>query len=197
MSRVVKAVRNGPHWSDTIVLLVYDEDGGFYDHVKPPRAPQGGARTPDGIAPGQCADLSNPPASLLPGGGAFCAQNFLSRTDTSVLDAEGLCTALSLDPTGPYPDDCPAFDQLGVRVPLVAISPFAKPRYVSHAVADHASILALIETRFLPVPGGGHLYLTARDQNAATLEDLFDFERAPSRDTLVGRALPPADDCTP
>jgi phospholipase C len=197
VSRVVNAVRNGPHWSDSIVLLVYDEHGGFFDHVKPPRAPQGGMRTPDGIAPGQCADLSNPPASLLPGGGALCARNFVSRTDTSVADAEALCPALSLDPAGPYPDDCPAFDQLGVRVPLVAISPFAKPRYVSHAVADHASILALIETRFLAAAGGGHLSLTARDQDAFDLEDLFDFDAAPSLDTAIGRALPPADDCTP
>jgi phospholipase C len=123
--------------------------------------------------------------------------NFLSRTDTSVKDAEALCPALSLDPTGPYPDDCPAFEHLGVRVPLVAISPFAKPRYVSHAVADHASILALIESRFLPAAGGGHLYLTARDRYAGGLEDLFDFDRAPSLDTIIGRALPPGDDCTP
>jgi phospholipase C len=134
---------------------------------------------------------------MQPGGGARCAMNFLSRTDTSVKDAEALCPALSLDPTGPYPDDCPAFEHLGVRVPLVAISPFAKPRYVSHAVADHASILALIESRFLPAAGGGHLYLTARDRYAGGLEDLFDFDRAPSLDTIIGRALPPADDCTP
>jgi phospholipase C len=197
VSRVVNAVRRGPHWSDTIILLVYDEHGGFRDHVAPPPAAQGGARAPDGVAPGQCIDASNPPASLVPGGGAFCARNLLSRSDTSVKDAEALCPALASDPAGPYPDDCPAFDQLGVRVPFVAISPFAKPRYVSHVIADHGSILALIETRFLPAPGGGHLSLTARDQYASDLEDLFDFDNAPSFDTPVGRAMPPADDCTP
>jgi phospholipase C len=197
VSRVLNALRRGPHWRDTIVLLTYDEHGGFHDHVAPPRAPQGEARTPDGIAPGQCADLSNPPASLLPGGVRHCATNLLSRTDTSVADAEALCPALSADPTGPYPDECPAFDQLGVRVPLLAISPFAKPHYVSHAVADHASILALIERRFLSAPGGGHLYLTARDRDASTLEDLFDFDAAPSLDAAIGRAMPPVDDCTP
>ena len=53
-------------------FFTYDEHGGFYDHVTPPPAPQGGALTPDGIAPGQCADLSNPPASAQPGGGANC-----------------------------------------------------------------------------------------------------------------------------
>jgi phospholipase C len=38
---------------------------------------------------------------------------------------------------------------LGVRVPLIAVSPFAKPHYVSHRVTDHTSFLALIERRFL------------------------------------------------
>src|SRR5215467_11481105 len=68
VSRVVNAVRNGPFWKDSIILITYDEHGGSYDHVHPPKS-QHGARTPDGIFPGQCADLSNPPASLQPGGG--------------------------------------------------------------------------------------------------------------------------------
>ncbi len=137
VARIVNALRNGPHWADTIIFLTYDEHGGFFDHLKPPRARQGGARTPDGISPGQCADLSNVPASLEPGGGAECASNFLSKTNTSVLDAEALCPALANDPTGPFPEQCASFDQLGIRVPLVAISPFAKPHYVSHVVSDH------------------------------------------------------------
>lgn len=63
ISQLVNAVRNGPYWKETIIFITYDEHGGFYDHVKPPQAPQGGTRTPDGIAPGQCADASFPPAS--------------------------------------------------------------------------------------------------------------------------------------
>jgi len=197
VSGIVNALRHGPFWEDSILIVTYDEHGGFYDHAAPPAAPQGGARTPDGVFPGQCADLSNPPASLSPGAGARCASNVLGRLDTSVTDAERLCPALLGDPTGPYPDRCPAFDQLGVRVPFLAVSPFARPAYVSHVVADHTSILALIESRFLPLAGGGHDALTARDANASTLEDLFDFDAAPSRDAIVGTAAPPADDCTP
>ena len=30
------AVRNGPHWNDTLLLITYDEHGGNYDHVAPP-----------------------------------------------------------------------------------------------------------------------------------------------------------------
>ena len=198
VSQVVNAVRNGPAWKDSIVIVTYDEHGGSYDHVAPPRAPQGGARTPDGIAPGQCADLSNVPASLQPGGGAECASNLLSATDTTVANAVALCPALAPAPAGPFPPMCASFDQLGVRVPFIAISPFSKPRYVSHTVGDHTSLLALIEKRFLPKgAGGAPAHLTKRDAHADTLEDLFDFEHAPSRDVAIGSAAVPSDDCTP
>jgi phospholipase C len=66
-------------------------------------------------------------------------------------------------------DEPGAFDRYGIRVPLVAISPFAKKRFVSHVVYDHTSILRFIENRFdLPA-------LTNRDANADPMLDLFDF----------------------
>jgi phospholipase C len=40
VSQVVNAVRNSSIWPDTVILFfMYD---GFYDHVRPPRAHQGG-----------------------------------------------------------------------------------------------------------------------------------------------------------
>ena len=196
VSQVVNAVRNGPYWKDSIIVITYDEHGGFYDHAKPPQAPQGGALTPDGINPGQCEDLSNPPFSLQPGGGAECSFNFTSTTDTSVADAEALCPALAADPTGPYPAQCANFNQLGIRVPFIAVSPFSKPNYVSHIAGDHTSLLALIERRFLTVNGATQ-HLTRRDQYADALLDMFDFKNSPSLDTTFGQAAPPAVDCTP
>jgi len=181
VSTITSALRNGPNWNDSILIITYDEHGGFYDHAAPPAAPQGGALTPDGIAPGQCADLSNPPASEQPGGGVNCAHS-------STIDAPGLCPGFT--PTGPYPSDCATFNQFGVRLPFIAVSPFSKPKYVSHTVGDHTSLLALIEKRFL---GGAHL--TARDQNANTLEDMFDFDNSPSASVTIPTApLPNAND---
>ncbi|MGZ4897267.1 MAG: alkaline phosphatase family protein, partial [Candidatus Angelobacter sp.] len=183
-----------------------DEHGGFYDHAVPPRARQGHAPNPDGINPGQCADLSNPPLSLQPGKGAECSTNLLSATDTTTKDAADLCPQFALDPSGPYPAACANFDQYGIRVPFVAISPFSKPSYVSHTVGDHTSILALIETVFMTPTGSkqeddedetARPHLTKRDQHANTLEDMFDFNTSPSLNTKVGVALPPAQDCTP
>ena len=187
VSQVINAVRNGPRWEDSVIFVVYDEHGGAYDHVAPPRAAH-----PDGIGPGQCADLSNPPASLAPGGGAECHENLIGAA-SSLEDSIELCPALEADPTGPFPRACANFDQLGVRVPFLAISPFSRRHYVSHEVADHTSILAFVEAAFLP----GHQHLTERDAHAYDLHDLFDFAHAPSLDAAVGRAAPPADDCTP
>lgn len=202
VSQIVNAVRTGPNWQDSVIFLTYDEHGGSYDHVKPPRARQGEARTPDGIAPGQCEDLSNVPASMQPGGGAECSTNLLSPTDTTVADALTLCPALAADPAGPFPESCASFDQLGFRVPFVAISPFSKPHYVSHTVGDHTSLLAFVERRFLSSgdadrDDGPRPHLTRRDEHADPLLDLFDFDRSPSLGTPVMQAAPPTSDCTP
>jgi len=125
-----------------------------------------------------------------------------------VNDAAALCPEFASNPTGPFPGDCAAFDQLGVRVPFMAVSPFSKQHYVSHTVGDHTSILAFIEKRFLSAgatDGGDdedngevtRQFLTLRDKHAHALEDLFDFEGSPSLNTVVSVAVPPAQDCTP
>jgi len=85
-------------------------------------------------------------------------------------------------PSAPIPDAIPpmlqsgdtpgAFDRYGIRVPVVAVSPFARPHFVSHTVSDHTSILRFIETRFaLPA-------LTKRDGQADPMLDYFDFSSA-------------------
>ena len=56
-----------------------------------------------------------------------------------------------------YGDD---YTQLGIRVPAVVVSPWARPGFVSHTVYDHTSILATIQRKWnLPA-------LTYRDANA-------------------------------
>ncbi len=69
--------------------------------------------------------------------------------------------------------DQTAFDRLGIRVPMVLVSPWARPGYVSHTTHDHTSTLRLVETLFdLPA-------LTARDANADALLDMFEFDGCP------------------
>ena len=38
IGRIVNALMKGPKWSKTLLLITYDEHGGFYDHVVPPPA---------------------------------------------------------------------------------------------------------------------------------------------------------------
>jgi phospholipase C len=45
-AQVVSAVMQGPAWSRTLLVWLYDEHGGYYDHVPPPPA-----LAPDAIAP--------------------------------------------------------------------------------------------------------------------------------------------------
>jgi len=37
--KLVHAVTHSPQWSKTLLVIVYDEHGGLYDHVEPPAAP--------------------------------------------------------------------------------------------------------------------------------------------------------------
>ena len=56
-ARVINAVMAGPGWPKTVLIWLYDEHGGYYDHVPPPRAV-----APDDIPP----DVQVPPD--MPGG---------------------------------------------------------------------------------------------------------------------------------
>jgi phospholipase C len=46
IARVVRALMHAPTWKSTALFITYDEHGGYYDHVPPPRAIK-----PDSIAP--------------------------------------------------------------------------------------------------------------------------------------------------
>ena len=59
VASVVDALMKAPTWNSTALFINYDEHGGYYDHVPPPRA-----IPPDSIAPIQ--EPSQPP--LAPGG---------------------------------------------------------------------------------------------------------------------------------
>ena len=54
-ARVVNAVTKGKGWDKTVLIWCYDEHGGYYDHVVPPRAIAPdliAPRLPDGATPG-------------------------------------------------------------------------------------------------------------------------------------------------
>ena len=96
------------------------------------------------------------------------------------------------------PDDLPpnykndeyndvGFDQLGVRVPMMVISPYAKKQFVGHRLYDHTSIVRFIQARFV-IPA-----LSNRDANAEAPWEMFDFS-APPHATPPEIPIPPEVD---
>lgn len=71
------------------------------------------------------------------------------------------------------------FDKTAFRIPLVVISPWVKPNFVSHKERDFTAILKLIEDRFKLPP------LTKRDAGQISMEEFFDFT-APANLTAPG-----------
>ena len=69
----------------------------------------------------------------------------------------------------------PVVDQygLGIRVPGLVISPYAKQGYIDHRVYSFESWLRIVEERF------GAESMTARDAGADDMLDAFDFTQAP------------------
>jgi phospholipase C len=67
----------------------------------------------------------------------------------------------------------------GPRVPLLVISPYAKPGYVTHQQADLTAMLRFVEERFnLP-------HLTARDHYTGDMSDAFDFNQSPNPPLII------------
>jgi phospholipase C len=96
LDQFVKQVQSSSSWNDTAIIVIWDEGGGWYDHVPPPQ-----------------------------------------------LDSQGL----------------------GIRVPMMVISPLAKKGIVYHALADHTSILKFIQWNW------GMTSLNARNSNGQ-IDDL-------------------------
>jgi phospholipase C len=118
VASIVDAVGASPYWNNTAIFIVWDDWGGWYDHVAPPQ-----------------------------------------------LDVMGL----------------------GVRVPLIVVSPYARHGYVSHSQHEFGSILRFIETTY------GLNTLAASDARADSLADCFDFTQTLAPLQPVKTFMHPAD----
>jgi phospholipase C len=142
---IINALMSSDAWKDSVFILTYDEGGGLYDHVPPITVP-----VPDAYSQGQCPDPNN-------GSYGYCHLG---------ADAQAF--------TAPTPDKggYDMFNLSGIRLPLMVISPYVKPHYVSHTPMDHTAILAFIEKTFNIPP------LTNRDKywlQNGDMSDFFDF----------------------
>ena len=74
---------------------------------------------------------------------------------------------------------------LGIRVPMLLMSPYARKGYIDHAVGEFSSPLRFVADNW------GLRYLTDRIANTHNFEHAFDFKSRP-RDPVVLSAM---DDC--
>ncbi len=119
VSTVVNAVGGSQYWNSTAIIVVWDDWGGFYDHVPP-----------------------------------------------QYLD----------------------YDGLGFRTPVLVISPYAKPNYVSHVQYEFGSIVQFVEDVF------GLSRLAASDTRANSfVPDCFDFTQQARRFSPIHTTMTPAD----
>ena len=142
---IITALMNSDAWKDSVFILTYDEGGGLYDHVPPIMVP-----TPDAYSQGECPDPNN-------GSYGYCHLGNDAKAFTAPTPANGGYDMFNLS---------------GVRLPLMVISPYSKPHYVSHVPMDHTAILAFIEKTFNVPP------LTNRDKHwlqNGDMSDFFDF----------------------
>ncbi|HLY02782.1 MAG TPA: alkaline phosphatase family protein [Candidatus Cybelea sp.] len=104
---------------------------------------------------------------------------------------KSVAIVLLWDDWGGWYDNVPPpqvnYTSLGARVPMIVISPYAKPHFISHTQYDFGSILKLIEQNF----GLGSLGTT--DASANSMADVFDFTQPPK--AFEPAALPPVESC--
>src|SRR5579875_222345 len=118
---VINAVMRGPAWESTLLLWIYDEHGGYYDHVPPPAA-----IAPDDV-PAHNWQLSLP--AWLRAVLRVVVPGYLPKVE----DADA------------GPD---TYKRYGFRVPAVIVSPYARPGFVLSEVLDHTSVLKMIEEKW-------------------------------------------------
>jgi phospholipase C len=143
------ALINSPSWKDSIFIETFDENGGMFDHVSPM------------IDGRPVLELSVGASGQAVGSGKY-------PTDAAIMHVpspDGI-KPRDLLPNDPPNDD---FVRTGFRVPLIIVSPFAKPHYVSHTPMDYTAVLKFVEKRF-KLPN-----LNARDAAQADMEEFFDF----------------------
>jgi phospholipase C len=143
---VLNALTSNPEvWSKTALLINWDENDGFFDHL---------------IGP-------------YPNVGALAGQSTVPL-DNELFGGKAGTPGGSNGVVGPY--------GLGVRVPLLVVSPWSKGGWVCSEVFDHTSVIRFIEARF----GVDEPNITPwRRAICGDLTSAFDFERASDRVPLL------------
>jgi phospholipase C len=118
VAAVVNAVGRSKYWKSSVIIVLWDDWGGWYDNAPPPQ---------------------------------------------------------------------PDFAGLGIRVPCIIISPYARRHYVSHTQYEFGSVLKFVEQTF------GLPSLGTTDARASSLVDALDFTQPPRKFTPFSSAYSAAN----
>ncbi len=120
-ARVIDALTADPAvWSRTVLLIMFDENDGYFDHAPPPAPPSSDPTAPNGWAGASTA--------------SFEGERHLVRDDATGAG-------------GPQDLMGRAYG-LGPRVPLYVVSPWSRGGRVCSEVFDHTSVIRFLERRF-------------------------------------------------
>ena len=132
----LNALQQRPEWSSTLVLILWDDSDGWYDH--------------------QMGPIVNE-----------------SVSSADALNSAGHCGSKN---SGGIPSRC----GYGMRLPLLAISPFAKSNFVDHAITDQTSVIRFIEDNW----GLGRIGNHSFDALAGSVTNMLEFTE-PRTDILL------------
>jgi len=110
--------------------------------------------------------------------------NWLGRVISSIQEGPDWASTavfITYDDCGCFYDHVAPPKGLGIRVPMVIISPYAKPGFTDSNVASFSSMLAFTEHVFALPP------LSGRDAGAYDFSDSFDFGQARMAETKLSR----------
>jgi len=118
-ARVIDALTADPKvWARTVLIVNFDENDGFFDHMPPPSPPSHDAAGK--LVGASTVDLTD-----------------MHHTVRNPTEAKAERDDLMGRPYG-----------LGPRVPLYAISPWSRGGWVDSQIFDHTSVIRFLETRF-------------------------------------------------
>jgi phospholipase C len=126
IQEVLNALTENPAiWSQTVLLVNFDENDGFFDHVPSPSAP---SKDSSGQMQGKTT-LTDEQISYEYATHAKASAGQPNFTDPKVSNGVGVY--------GP-----------GIRVPMYVISPWSRGGWVNSQVFDHSSVIRFLEQRF-------------------------------------------------
>jgi phospholipase C len=142
----VNAIQASQEWSSTLIVLLYDDSDGWYDHQMPPIVNPSSSAADALNGAGMCNSgaQQNGAAPTTPLLGAVPAEG------GAAVPVQGRCG-------------------YGTRQPLIVISPFAKRNYIDHTLTDQTSVLRFVEDNWLGgqriQPGGSFDTIAGTIQN--------------------------------